>query len=100
MRDYYRYTRVCIDCGAVMHHVGQNTKRCPACRRCAEKEGKARDKLRHRQADAVRRRTLQQEKRDLELNAMVREAGRMGMSYGQYVARQRLARQAAEQIRP
>lgn len=26
------YTRVCVDCGKVMHNVGRRTERCPECR--------------------------------------------------------------------
>ena len=26
------YTRVCVDCGKVMHNVGRRAERCPECR--------------------------------------------------------------------
>ena len=31
-----KFTRVCIDCGKVMHNVGYSRKRCPACARKAK----------------------------------------------------------------
>ena len=31
------FTRVCIDCGLVMHNVGYGRKRCPACAREAKR---------------------------------------------------------------
>ena len=31
-----KFTRVCVDCGKVMHNVGYNRKRCPACARKAK----------------------------------------------------------------
>ena len=31
------FTRVCIDCGLVMHNVGYGRKRCPECAREAKR---------------------------------------------------------------
>ena len=35
------FTRVCIDCGRVMHNVGYGRKRCPACAREAKRSASA-----------------------------------------------------------
>ena len=35
------FTRVCIDCGRVMHNVGYGRKRCPACAREAKQSASA-----------------------------------------------------------
>ena len=35
------FTRVCIDCGRVMHNVGYGRKRCPACAREAKRSTSA-----------------------------------------------------------
>ena len=35
------FTRVCIDCGRVMHNVGYGRKRCPTCAREAKRSASA-----------------------------------------------------------
>lgn len=32
MSDFKIYTRICVDCGKVMHNVGRRAERCPECR--------------------------------------------------------------------
>lgn len=92
MKEYVlntgNYTRVCVDCGAVLLQCGHTKKLCPDCAaararlqvaRALSNTDSARRRLRQRELDARR-------KSPESLDEVCRAADAAGMSYGTYVA--------------
>ncbi len=85
MAELKSYTRICVDCGKVLHDVGKSTKRCPD---CAHK----RDRMLSREWNRKRAEIKAQTKREqdtessrLSLHDAVRAAESAGLSYGKYM---------------
>ena len=87
------YTRICVDCGKVMHNVHRAKMRCPECAQkrhayltaqwLARKNAEIRS-TRPKPKEPVKT----AEERDIEFRADCRAADKAGLSYGQWRARQ------------
>lgn len=79
------YTRICADCGKVMHGAGPNRKRCPECSRLHSAALKhTYNKTEHEQKKRRQRERLT-EARSQSLHAAALAATQAGTSYGKYM---------------
>ena len=79
------YTRICADCGRVMHNVAPNRKLCPECVH-------SRDLARQRENEAIYRESTSYRKREQSVQARAGSlhedalaATQAGTSYGKYM---------------
>lgn len=76
------YIRVCVRCGVTMYGVGCRTKYCPECRRITAIE-KARERGR------LKRERARHPSTGPDVREVAAQADAAGLTYGQYVARQK-----------
>lgn len=89
----YTHTRVCKDCGKVMHNVYYSKLYCPECvkkrrdKQTAEWWAKRKTEIRttYRRGESPEARIRNAEKRDAEFRADCRAADDAWLSYGQYM---------------
>lgn len=89
----YTHTRVCKDCGKVMHNVYYSKLYCPECAKkrhdeqtaawLAKRNAEIRTPYQRKESSEARIRNA--EKRDAEFRADCRAADAAGLSYGQYM---------------
>lgn len=89
-RNGMAYTRVCVDCGMVMHNVHYAKMRCPACQKEHHRIQTA--KWWARKNEGVRSTKPKPaepvktaEDREAEFRADCRAADKLGISYGKYM---------------
>lgn len=80
-----KWTRVCIRCGKKMVGVASNKKLCDSCIRIRQIEHD-REKAKQNKLEVVERATPKKKAPEDSLEADIREADRLGMSYGKYKA--------------
>ena len=81
----YTYTRICMDCGKIMHNVGRSRKRCAECGRRHHKALRTRQRkeaLDHQRREVTEK---QSSANRSGLHADALAARQAGMSYGKYM---------------
>lgn len=83
-----KFTRVCIDCGKVMHNVGYSRKRCPACARKAKLMACATYNAAHKPETIREHARARAETSDAALRRDNESARAEGLTYGLWRAKQ------------
>lgn len=77
----FHFTRNCEDCGVVMKDVPRNTRFCPECREKHKKDYENKHKATYKVNVSKEKARV----KETSLNEDVREAERLGLSYGKYM---------------
>lgn len=79
------FTRVCLDCGRVLHDVGKSTQRCPDCAHKRDRMLSREWNRKQAELKAQTKREQDTESSRLALHDAVRAAESAGLSYGKYM---------------
>lgn len=79
------YTRICADCGKVMHNVAPNRKLCPECVHSRDLVRQRENEAIYRESTSYRKRVQHVQARAGSLRDDVLAAKHAGLSYGKYM---------------